>query len=212
MDPLHNHAVSCSFLSPEQLTQVLSTDEEIKNAVQLQKKCFVDYKKCVEMAKKAQDECVGSSESLFSRTSLLIRNKMPRLQDFTEDHELAIRDFIYFDVFEWHPTDHNFWILKKNEQIRRDPKSFQAKNKKLGGSVATIVHTLQLRHNKARLKLEIEKTHAVMPQNEDNTNDTIEGQFDFKIDVLHMDERIESILLVGKDILFFYTSCVFILA
>jgi hypothetical protein len=70
--------------------------------VQLQKKCFVDYKKCVEMAKKAQDECVGSSESLFSRTSLLIRNKMPRLQDFTEDHELAIRDFIYFDVFEWH--------------------------------------------------------------------------------------------------------------
>jgi hypothetical protein len=115
---------------------------------------------------------------------------MPRLQEFTEDHEMAIRDFIYFDIFEWHPTDHNFWILKKNVQMRRDPKSFQTKNKKIGGSVATIVHTLQLRHNKARLKQlesESEKVHAVMPLNEDNTNDTIEGQFDFKIDVLHMD-------------------------
>ena len=184
---------------------MLSGDEEIKNSVQLQKECFSNYKKCVEIAKKAQDECVGSSESLFSRISLLIRNKMPCLQEFTEDQELAIRDFIYFDIFEWHPTDHNFWILKKNGQMCRDPKSFQTKNKKIGGSVATIVHTLQIRHNKARLKQlesESEKIHAVMPLNDDNTNDTIEGQFDFKIDVLHMDEGIKSIQLVCKDILF----------
>ena len=164
MDPLHDHAVSCALVSPEQLSQHLSRDEDIKNAMQLQKQSFMDYKKYVEKAKIAQDECVGSSGTLFSRISHLVKSEMPPLQEFTEDHELVIRDFIYFDVFEWHPTDHEFWILKRNEQIRRDPKSFQQENRKLGGSVSNIVHQLQFRHNEKRLKLlEIEKNHTVMP-------------------------------------------------
>ena len=54
MDPLHDNAVSCALVSPEQLSQHLSR-EDIKNAMQLQKKSFVDYKKYVEKAKKAQD-------------------------------------------------------------------------------------------------------------------------------------------------------------
>ena len=67
MDPLHDHAVSCALVSPEQLSQHLSRDEEIKNAMQLQKKSFEDYKKYVEKAKEAQDECVGSSGTLFGK-------------------------------------------------------------------------------------------------------------------------------------------------
>ena len=66
MDPLHDHAVSCALVSPEQLSQHLSR-EDIKNAMQLQKKSFVDYKKYVEKAKKAQDECVGSSGTLSGK-------------------------------------------------------------------------------------------------------------------------------------------------
>ena len=129
MDPRR----SCANLLPEDLTQILISSETIRQLIQNQKKCIREVQHYLQKAKDSKDAYRESNDSLFTSISQLINDSFPVFQEFTNEHELAVRDFIYFEVLGWDPTNSIYWVHKPNgEQIRKHPKAFQETNKRLG--------------------------------------------------------------------------------
>ena len=196
MDPPSSNSVTTyTHLLPEHLTQILLSNAKIKQGILNQKKCFNEVQRNLQKVKESKDDFKEKTNSLFSCISEFVRDSFPVLQEFTDEHETAVRDFIYFEVLGWNATNHQYWVQKKGTLERAHPKAFQETNKQLGGQIVKIVRTLKKRHNDKYNKHIRNKPEDIMPadnqQINEQTNDkSAEEKIDYNIDIMQIDQRI----------------------
>jgi hypothetical protein len=198
MDPPSSNAVTTStYLLPEQLTEILIRNETIKQQILNQRNSFNSVQYHLQKAKEFKDDFDEQTHSLFSCISALINCSFPVLQEFTDEHETAVRDFIYFEVFGWDATNHAYWVLQKGTQIRAHPRAFQNENRRIGGEVYKIVKQLKKRHNDKVNKHIRNKSGEIMPANNQQMNvqvndESKEEKIDYNINIMQMDQSIGS--------------------
>jgi hypothetical protein len=198
MDPPSSNAVTAStYLLPEQLTEILLSNQTIKQQILNQRESFNLVQYHLQKAKESKDDFDEETQSLFSSISALINCSFPVLQEFTSEHETAVRDFIYFEVFGWSPTNHLYWVHKRGTLIRAHPRAFQTEYKKVGGQISSIVKQLKIRHNNKVNKQIRNKSGEIMPANNQQMNEQKNDEFkeekiDYNINIMQMDQSIGS--------------------
>jgi hypothetical protein len=147
-------------VSPERFLEIVRNDEILKSK-------FIQYKNEYEtvvvilhQANESMRRTVRYGRGLFATISALIKDFFPDVTFFTSAHEGILLDYIFIDIYGWHPTNAEFWFLDKpTKSIRAHRFAFQDNVKNFGKNIVTMVRKLKRELLKSRLLTEFNKSN-----------------------------------------------------
>jgi hypothetical protein len=147
-------------VSPEEFVQIIRNDETFISKFIQHKNEYETVVVILHQANESMRKTVRYGQGLFATISALIKDFFPDVTFFTSAHEDILLDYIFIDIYGWHPTNAEFWFLDKpTKSIRAHRYAFQDNVKNFGNKIVTMVRKVKRELLKNRLLTEFNKAN-----------------------------------------------------
>jgi hypothetical protein len=153
-----SNQLSTEVVSPERFVEIVRNDELLKSKLIQHKNEYETFVGILQRASLSIRKTVKYGRGLFATISALIKDVFPDVNLFTSAHEDILLDYIFIDIYGWHPTNAEFWFLDKHTRsIRANRFAFQDRVKNFGKEIVTMVRKVRRELLKSRLLTEFKK-------------------------------------------------------
>jgi hypothetical protein len=158
---------SVSVISNKLCSEIVTSEQfkEVVKNIEMMRPRFIahkiEYENFAEILRQAEESARKTAKyghGLYASISAMIKTIFLDVTFFTSSHEDMLLDYIFIDIYGWHPTNSKFWIFdKQNKSQRAHRFAFQPKIKRFANSVVHMIRKIKREALKSKLLVEFRK-------------------------------------------------------